>query len=230
MDEYLMEKLLCINTSRVETRMDAIRYYNRYEPTPYSDLNLLFSQYEIREEDHIVDFGSGKGRISFFVNYYYNTGCTSVEIVNEFHQLAVENFKNYKNKHKRGEGKLFYVNQPAQDYEIGKFENKFYFFNPFACSIFISIINKIIESVDEFPRIVDIILYYPNQEYIDFLDRYTAFSLYKEVYTEKRSKNPREKFSIYRLGENLESILDDRLISLNYENKYGNIYTKKQNK
>ena len=58
MREENYEKLLHINTSRAETRMDTKKIYNRYEPTPYKALIKLFDEYRAGGEDHFVDFGS----------------------------------------------------------------------------------------------------------------------------------------------------------------------------
>ncbi len=215
MKESVIEKMLRIETSKSETRMDNMKQYNRYEPTPYDALETLFKHYEVDDKDFFVDFGSGKGRFSFFVNYFFSSGCTSVELVEEFHKRALKNYESYVKRNPKAVGKLFYVNNYAEKYEISKFENKFYFFNPFSVNIFIGIVNKIIKSVELNNRVVDIILYYPSIEYITFLERKTAFQHVMEVTLEEYSKNPREKFAIYRLGEKFERLEDKCVIDIN---------------
>ena len=146
MKESVIEKMLHINTSKAETRLDNIKYYSRYEPTPYEALEVLFKHYIVSDKDHFVDFGSGKGRFSFFVNFFLNCGCTSVEIIEEFHKKALLNFESYRKRNPKAIDKLFYVNEYAEKYEVSKFENKFYFFNPFSVNIFIAVVNQIIKS------------------------------------------------------------------------------------
>lgn len=209
MKETYFEKILRINTSKSETRMDNARLYNRYEPTPYSALLTLFKHYQAKEDDHFVDFGSGKGRFSFFVNYYYNSGCTGVELVEEFHLKALANLENYGKKNPSAKNKLFFVNDYAEKYTVSSFENKFYFFNPFALNIFISTVNKIIESVEEHERIVDIILYYPSAEYINYLEKNTTFTHLMDIPLEISKDNYREKFVIYRFGDTFDILSEE---------------------
>ena len=208
MREENYEKLLHINTSRAETRMDTKKIYNRYEPTPYKALIKLFDEYRAGGEDHFIDFGSGKARFAFMVNFLFDSSCTSVEICEDFHKTALANKKTYRPRNQASKDRLFFVNGPAEKYQVSGFENKFYFFNPFALNIFICIVNNIYRSVEERPREVDIILYYPSYEYIEYLENRTNFRLYKEVFLEESKNDPRDRFVIYRLGED-KSIYDD---------------------
>lgn len=215
MKESVIEKMLHINTSKAETRLDNIKYYSRYEPTPYEALEVLFKHYTVSDKDHFVDFGSGKGRFSFFVNFFFNCGCTSVEIIEEFHKKALLNFESYKKRNPRAIDKLFYVNEYAEKYEVSKFENKFYFFNPFSVNIFIAVVNQIIKSVENFSREVELILYYPSNDYINFLERRTAFTHVMDIPSKDFNKNVRNRFSIYRFGENIDSLEEEFSINLN---------------
>lgn len=215
MKESAIEKMLRIETSKSETRMDKVKQYNRYEPTPYVALEKLFNNYEIDYKDFFVDFGSGKGRFSFFVNYFFNSGCTSVEIVEEFHNKALKNYESYVKRNPKAVGKLFFVNSYAEKYEISKFENKFYFFDPFSVNIFMGIVNKIIKSVELNNREVDIILFYPSIDYITFLERKTAFEHIMDIYLDATTKNPREKFAIYRFGERNNRLENECVIGIN---------------
>lgn len=201
MKESYYEKLLNVETSKNETRMDNIKMYNRYEPTPYKALEELFKHYHITSKDHIVDFGSGKGRLAFFSNFYYDVSYTGIEIVEDFFNKAIHNLIRYKNKSHKAYESIFFTHSPAERYEISSFENIFYFFNPFSSKIFISVVNNILKSVEINERVVDIILYYPSHEYIYFLENKTAFDKLMEIPLPEIISDPREKFCIYRLGE-----------------------------
>lgn len=65
MREYYFDKLLNIKTRGDQQGFNKSLHYHRYEPTPYSGLEELFRYYDINRDDHIVDFGSGKGRLNF---------------------------------------------------------------------------------------------------------------------------------------------------------------------
>ena len=111
----------------------------------------------------------------------------------------MENKKSFLKNHKKDKSKINFLNAMAQDYSIEKADNKFYFFNPFSVQIFSSVINNILLSVEENPRTVDLILYYPSDDYIYYLENNTAFYLEKEIEVQLLGKNDfRQKFSIYR--------------------------------
>ena len=93
-----------------------------------------------------------------------------------------------------------FLNIFAEKYKISSTDNKFYFFNPFSVQLFMKVINNILISLEKSPRDIDLILYYPSDEYIYYLENYTGFLLYKEIELPNLSINDkRQKFSIYRL-------------------------------
>lgn len=62
--EVELDKLLKIKTNgRDDTNSNHINY--PYEATPYSVLQVLANSGYIRKKDKIIDFGCGKGRVSF---------------------------------------------------------------------------------------------------------------------------------------------------------------------
>ena len=46
--------------------LGADEYHHPYEPTPYSVLERLANSGWIGEEDVVLDYGCGKGRVGFF--------------------------------------------------------------------------------------------------------------------------------------------------------------------
>ena len=60
-------------------------------------------------------------------------------------------------------------------------DNRFYFFNPFSVQVFMNVVNNILLSVEAVEREMDIILYYPSEDYIFFLENQTAFELKREI-------------------------------------------------
>lgn len=243
MKEVYYEKLLSIDTIKAETRMDKNKLYNRYEPTPYEVLEKLLDAYEISDRDHLVDFGSGKGRVAFFLNYFTGAGVTGVELVTEFHDKSIKNHRLYRNTNTRTsnissdpkpnnnphKSKIFFVNDYAERYAISKFENKFFFFNPFNKRIFISVVNNIIRSYEEHNRSIDIIMYYPSVDFIDYLEDKTVFNHLMDIDTTRESHlkiDTREKISIYRIGD-IESENLTRCMTTRFYNKLSYIKTKK---
>lgn len=200
MKEKFYEKLLNIKTVGTEEGSNKSWHYNRYEPTPYSALEKLFANYQLKSSDRIVDFGCGKGRLNFYLNFLFNAFVVGVEIDESFYQDALENRKSYLEKTKKSKDKIEFHCCLAEEYEIDQFDNRFYFFNPFSVQVFMKIINKILLSVEISEREIEVVLYYPSEDYIYFLNNYTSFELKEEVklpglYEENQS----ERFLIYQI-------------------------------
>jgi len=176
-------------------------HYHRYEATPYSALEVLFANYELKSSDRIVDFGCGKGRLNFYVSYFYNATVVGVEMNEIFYQDSVANRDTYLKKTNRSIEKIHFHCCLAEEYEIDPLDNCFYFFNPFSVQVFMNVVKNILVSVEASAREIEIILYYPSEDYIYYLENYTSFRLRKEVTLPGvYEKNSNERFLIYRLN------------------------------
>lgn len=200
MKEKYYDKLLNINTIGNQNWNKTSTHNHPYEPTLYVALEELFENYSLSKDDHIVDFGCGMGRLIFYINYHFQSYVTGVEINERYYEEALINKINYVNKNRKSEDKINFECNLAQQYEISELDNKFYFFNPFSIQIFSKVIDNILESYENNMRDMDIIMYYPSVEYLDFLDYKTPFILNKEIYLKDLyEKDDKEKFVIYSL-------------------------------
>lgn len=202
MDKYSFEKLLNIKTTGHQTDYNECSHYNKYEPTPYSALEILFKSYNINENDKIIDFGCGKGRVNFYANYFYKTRGTGIEMNNHYFAECQKNKNSFLTINRADEQDIDFVNCLAQEYEIEDEDNIFYFFNPFSIQIFMNILENIIASLKRFKRKISIILYYPADEYIFFLETYTSFVLSHEIKLSQYKYDKRERFLIYQFNYN----------------------------
>lgn len=142
---------------------------NRYEATPYDVLSVVCEQLHIKETDCVVDFGCGKGRILYFFNNYYLCKVKGIEQDAELYQQLEDN-RVYYDVRFRERGKLVELYQMrAEDYCIAKEDNVFYFFNPCSPEHFEKILENIISSIEEKFRIVNLILYYASDEYLQII-------------------------------------------------------------
>ena len=200
MKEKYYDKLLNINTMGNQNWNKTSTHNHPYQPTLYIALEELFENYTLSAEDHIVDFGCGMGRLNFFINHMFNSHVTGVEINERYFDVALINKESYEKKNKKSKGKINFICDLAQQYEVRPEDNKFYFFNPFSLQIFTKVIDNILQSYEENIRDMDIIMYYPSSEYLEYLDYKTPFILEKEIKLEELYKNdPKEKFVIYSL-------------------------------
>jgi len=201
MKEHYYDKLLSIKTKEEQQGFHKSIHYHRYEPTPYSALEELFQHYQLRSSDQVVDFGCGKGRLNFYIHYFFHATVKGIEMDETFYQAALTNRDSYVRKTKNRPDKVQFHCCLAEDYQIDAKDNRFYFFNPFSIQIFRGVIQHILLSVEEFRREVDLILYYPSEDYIYYLEKDTPFECIQEIYLPFLSEhNPNERFLIYRLG------------------------------
>lgn len=199
MDKKFDDKLLIRTRGIREWRGDTP--YNRCEPTPYIALEKLFEKYKIDEEDKMVDFGAGRGRVAFYVHNRFNIPITGVELNETTIDEAIDNKRSYRTHAGHLKSPIKFEYGYAENYDISEEDNKFYFFNPFQAQIFEQVVENIIESAKEADKEVDIILYYPMPGYKKFLRENTDFQLIDKVLVEG-AKDKREKFLIYRLDPN----------------------------
>ncbi|WEG10930.1 class I SAM-dependent methyltransferase [Pullulanibacillus sp. KACC 23026] len=175
-------------------------HYYPYEPTPYSALDELVRRFEVKDGDRIVDFGCGKGRILFYIHHFFKVQVAGVEKNERLYRNAEENLESYKKRHRVKEGDVRLYNCLAEDYPVNSNDNHFYFFNPFSIEIFRTIIWNILQSYEKAPRDIEVLLYYPSEAYIDFLENQTPFKLKKEIVLKGLYETDvQERFLIYRL-------------------------------
>lgn len=199
MDERQYDHDLNIHTAGIQQGFHDTLHYNRYEPTPYELLETLFNSYSLSEEDRLVDFGSGKGRLNFLVHHLFGAATTGVEMDQGLHQQACENLESYVQKRPAAKGQIRFTCTLAEQYRIHPRDNKFYFFNPFSVQIFITVINNILKSAERSSRTVELILFFPSDDYIGYLEHNTAFEQFKEIELPGVEGDLRERFLIYRL-------------------------------
>ena len=200
MDEQYYENLLNIKTSGKQDLNETSIHYNRYEPTDYSSLEKFFSEYSLKETDSIIDFGSGKGRLNFFINNKFNAKVTGIEMNTFFYNEALKNKSSYIECSKKYENKISFINCLAEEYSIKDEDNIFYFFNPFSLQIFMKVLENILTSFCKCSRQIDIIIFYPSTDYIFFLENSTLFNLVLELKLDNFKNDPNERFLVYRLS------------------------------
>ncbi|MGZ9587345.1 SAM-dependent methyltransferase [Paenibacillus marinisediminis] len=199
MKEQYYDSLMHIKTVGDQKELNKRTYYHPYEPTPYAALDELFNYYALSSSDHIVDFGCGKGRLNFYIHYRFQANVTGIEMSETFYQEAIDNRNSYMAAAPTSTDSIQFHNCLAEEYDIDPRDNKFYFFNPFSVQIFIKVINNILYSAVEAEREIDVILYYPSEDYLYYLENRTPFEMVDEVRLPGwYEKDASERFVIYR--------------------------------
>lgn len=192
------EKKLNIRTAGIREWKDPNTPYNRCESTPYEALEKLFETFQLKKGDEVVDFGVGRGRVSFYTHHKFQVPVTGIEVHDITFDELLKNQERYQMHTPHIEEPLYFQYGLAEQYEIQKTENIFYFFNPFSADIFKKVVKNIMKSYEEHNRTMHLILYYPLNGYTHFLKNETPFELVNKVILPGR-QDKKEKFRIYRL-------------------------------
>jgi len=192
-NENTWDKLLHIKTSgRDDTNSDQYRY--PYEPTPYSVLERLASSSLFGKGDVVLDYGCGKGRVSFFLSYQTKAQTIGIEYDERIYARAMEN-------QKTARAKADFVAARAEEFDIPKYVNRCYFFNPFSVEILRAVMARIIESYYAAPREIFLFFYYPSSEYMCYLTAVDEMDFYDEIDCRDlfAGNDSRERIMIFRL-------------------------------
>lgn len=135
--EFLIDDKLGIKTTgRNDEFSDSFRY--PYEPTTYSVLDRIAEEGYITKQDHLVDYGSGKGRVPIYMNYLTGCKATGIEMIPEFIELANRNKASYE------KGDIDFICESAEKWEVDDEITCCFFFNPFSIKIMLRVINRIL--------------------------------------------------------------------------------------
>ena len=162
--ESRWEKKLGVRTGAGEYEKEDAAH-SRYEPTAYSVLERLAASGYIGKDDILVDYGCGKGRVSFFMNYAVGCRTVGVEYSEPLYEAARENLAGYAG---RSVKQVEFVCENAENYEIGD-ATCFYFFNPFSVQILQSALGRIMASYYANPREMKLFFYYATDPYLTCL-------------------------------------------------------------
>ena len=162
-NETQWDKLLKIkSTGRDDSHSDQYRY--PYEPTPYMVLERLANSGRIRKNNTLVDYGTGKGRVCFYLSYQTRCKTIGIEYDERIYTGALENKKTAVSGNR-----TTFALCSAENYEVPTTVDRCYFFNPFSVEIFQSVLARILESYYKNPRELLLFFYYPSEEYVSIL-------------------------------------------------------------
>lgn len=191
-DKYWDKTLGIRTTGRDDSRSNHICF--PYEPTDYKVLERLATYGYIRKRDLLLDYGCGKGRVSFFLAY--QTGCHTIGI--EYDERLLERAERNKERALAG-GRTRFVQMDAAQFEVPLEANRAFFFNPFAVSVLACVLEQILRSYEAAPRDLRLFFYYPSSDYDAYLEAHPALDLLEEIscYDLFEEPNARERIAIY---------------------------------
>ncbi|MEO6406071.1 MAG: class I SAM-dependent methyltransferase [Ferruginibacter sp.] len=141
-----------------------ISHATMYMPASYDLLEQVFALPEIKSCNHLLDIGSGKGRILCVGAANGFNKVTGVEFSKEFCQQAKTNLEIIKQKNPRLDFNI--ILDDAFHFYIPPTVDCIFFFNPFDEIIMSGVANNIEESLADFPR--KLLLVYLNPLHKDY--------------------------------------------------------------
>lgn len=195
-NESQWDKLLKIKTTgRDDSHSDQYRY--QYEPTPYTVLERLANSGYIGKKNTLLDYGTGKGRVCFYLSYQTRCRSVGIECDERIYASAAANQLTAVS----GERTSF-IREKAEQYAIPAEVDRFYFFNPFSVEILKAVLAKIINSYYENPRELQLFFYYPSDEYVGCLMTQDALTFVDEIDCQDLfpGNHPREKILLFEVG------------------------------
>jgi len=200
MGESKRDKSLGIKTTGLREWKDRRDQYNRYEATPYKALDRLFKYHKLSKDDKVVDFGCGKGRVSFYIHNRFQIPVTGIEANPITYEEALDNKRTYILKANHISAPINFQFGLAEHYQIDYDDSCFYFFNPFSVEIFKKVVTNILFSVADSKRTIHLILFYPLPEFKRYLEQHTPFEMINKIKMPLTS-DKYNKFLVYRLQE-----------------------------
>ena len=195
--DHEWDKLLQIQTGgRDETNAD--EYHHPYEPTDYRVLERLAKSGLIGEDDVVLDYGCGTGRVGFFLSYRTKAKTIGIEYDAHIYEDALNNRKAAISRIKPD-----FVLTKAEEYAVPAEVNRCYFFNPFSVEILHKVMARICDSWYEDPREIFLFFYYPADEYISYLMTVDELEFYDEIECDDlfEGNDPRERIMIFQLPD-----------------------------
>ena len=188
-------KMMNINTTGWDdSHSDQYRY--PYEPTPYCVLERLANSGLIGKKNVVLDYGTGKGRVCFFLSY--QTRCRSIGI--EYEERIFSGAEENRN-HAVSAGRTSFVMRSAENYSVPVEVDCCYFFNPFSVEILRKVLAKIYDSFYEHSREIRLFFYYPSDEYVSELMTQEQLLFFDEIDCRDffGGKDSREKILIFKV-------------------------------
>ena len=159
-------------------------------------LDCILDENIIHSDSIVLDYGCGKGRVSIYLSYKTKCKAIGIEYDYALYSIAMKNNTLHT---------VSFIHMDACHYIVDDDITIFYFFNPFSMKVFRTVIHHILESYYRNNRKMYLIFYYPQDDYISYMNALDDYILYEIIDTNPifHSNDLKEAIYIYT---NLEEL------------------------
>ena len=194
--EQEWEQVLQIKTTgRDDSRSDA--EHHPYEPTDYCVLERLANSGYITKQNTLIDYGSGKGRVSIFMANQTRCHSIGIEYDERLYGRAIMNGESPAAKNR-----VSFVLGDAATYTLPDNADRCFFFNPFALHTIKRVLGNIFDSLYHHPREILLFFYYVNEEVENFLNNHVRLEAEEIIQCGDlfQEHDEKERILVYRVN------------------------------
>lgn len=158
-----------------------------YAPTGRREIQWIFGRLPLQNDDVLVDYGCGKGRVLLVAYTHHFERIVGVELSRELSDIARTNVEKYC---RHDPTRVEVLNCDAATHQLRDDETVFFFYNPFGPVVIDAALQNICDSLHRRNRSAWLI--YVNPKWRGVVDRNNAFSL------EHQFDLPRANVLVYR--------------------------------
>ena len=194
--EQEWEQVLQIKTTgRDDSRSDT--EHHPYEPTDYCVLERLANSSYITKQNTLIDYGSGKGRVSIFLANQTRCHSIGIEYDERLYERAIVNGESQAAKNR-----VSFVLGDAATYTLPDNADRCFFFNPFALHTIKRVLGNIFDSLYHHPREILLFFYYVNEEVENFLNNHVRLEAEESIQCGDlfQEHDEKERILVYRVN------------------------------
>lgn len=194
--EQEWEQVLQIKTAgRDDSRSDT--EHHPYEPTDYCVLERLANSGYITKQNTLIDYGSGKGRVSIFMANQTRCHSIGIEYDERLYERAIVNGESPAAKNR-----VSFVLGDAATYTLPDNADRCFFFNPFALHTIKRVLGNIFDSLYHHPREILLFFYYVNEEVENFLNNHVRLEAEESIQCGDlfQETDEKERILVYRVN------------------------------